>query len=76
MRFTFDEAELINNFFEAAEQTPKTVVINELEDAKSNTDDPELINISNSTIQKIKDLDDITFSKVFNDFPLNDFTDY
>lgn len=76
MRLTFDEAELLNNFFGAAERTTKLTVLNELEVAKSNTVDPELINIANSTIQKIKGLDDNTFVKVFKEFPLNDFTDY
>lgn len=76
MKFTFDEAELLNNFFDGNVEVAKSVFIRELEDAKSNTEEKDLIDIANSTLQKIKNFDGNTFKKVFNDFPLNDFSDY
>lgn len=76
MKFTFVEAELLNSFYEFIEPGTKSEVIEELEQAKSNTDDKDIINIANSVIQKVYMLDDETFKKVFDDFPLNEFTNY
>ena len=77
MRFSFEEAELINSFFEDIKEVhAQRKVIDELEQAKANTMDPELIEIANSTIQKIKALDEESFNKIFTDFPIDTYTIY
>lgn len=76
MRFSFEESELINNFFEDVQDITKEKVIEELEQAKEHTEDLELIEIAVTTIKKIKSLDDETFKKVFADFPIDTYTEY
>lgn len=76
MRFSFEESELLNNFFETSVELTKPEVITKLEEAKANTINPDLVEIANSTIQKINSLDAKGFIKVFSDFPLNNYTVY
>lgn len=76
MKFTFEESELINNFFKDQENLSKSVVITNLESAKSNTEEIELIEIAANTIKKIERLDRQSFNNVFNDLPIDTYTNY
>lgn len=77
MRFSFEESELINSFFEDIKEVPlKEMVVTELEQAKNNATEPELVEIVNSTIQKIKTLEPEAFNKVFSDLPIDTYTTY
>lgn len=77
MRFSFDESELINSFFEDIDELPnKDFVIKTLDTAKNNTEDPELVLIANNTIDKIKKLDDTTFKAIFENIPINSYVTY
>lgn len=77
MKFSFEESELINNFFENIQELPsKSTVINELEEAKSNTEDTELIDIVNNVINKISNLGNEAFQNLFSDLPVDIYTIY
>jgi DNA-binding phage protein len=76
MKFTFEEAELINNFFDERENLTKEQVITELQEAEIHTEDPQLIEIAVHTIHKIKELDDPTFEKIFSDLPIDTNSNY
>lgn len=76
MRFSFEESELINNFFKTPVELSKPEVIAQLEEAKAHTFDPDLVEIAKSTLQKIKNLDDAGFIKIFGDLPINNLTFY
>lgn len=76
MKFRFEEAELINNFFEDKKGLTKETVVSQLEDAESNTEDNELIEIAMNTIHKIKKLDDQAFENVFSNLPIDTHTEF
>lgn len=77
MKFTFEEAELINNFFEGVTPVPnKESVIIRLSNCVHEDTVPELKTIVENTITKIKTLDETTFVKVFNDLPVNSIMPY
>lgn len=73
MRFNFEECQLINNFFEEVNfnNLNKSTVIERLENARSYTEDPELINIAEDTINKLKDLDENSISKLLQSLPID-----
>ena len=77
IRFSLEESELINSFSEEYKETPsKETLITDIEKAKANTDEPDLIEIATGTINKIRSLDDETYNKVLADLPINSFTTY
>ena len=77
MRFSIEESELINSFFGDYKIIPsRETVIYELDMAKDNTQEPELVDIAANTIMKLSSLDDVTFNKVFSELPINSFTPY
>lgn len=77
MRFSIEESELINSFFADYQITPsRETVLAEIERAKDNTQEPELVEIAESTINKIRSLDETTYNRIFSEFPINSFTTY
>lgn len=77
MKFSFEESELINNFFENIQVVPsKLTVITELEEARFNTEDTELIEIVDNVINKISNLNNEAFQNLFSDLPVDTYTIY
>lgn len=77
IRFSLEESELINSFSEGYKETPaKETLISDIEKAKANTPESDLIEIANGTIAKIRSLDDETYNKVLAATPINSFTPY
>lgn len=76
MKFTFEEAELINNFFEESSNVTKEFAVSELNNAKDNTDDTALVEIAQTTIDKITALDDQGFTTLFSSLPVDPYTEF
>lgn len=77
MKFTFEESELINNLFENIQDIySKELVIDKLKQIKTNTEEPELVEIVNTTIQKISILDEELLINIINDLPIDTYTTY
>ncbi len=74
VKFNYFESELLNSFFEgpSCNDTDKVVTIKRLEDARSNTDDPELVQCASDTISKIKMLDNEEFKLLISSLPISD----
>lgn len=79
MKFTFEEAELINSCFELDSDDNIFDVnnfINRLNNIKTNTDDHILLNILNTTIEKLETIDNNKFDFIIKSIPLNNFMNY
>lgn len=76
MRFSYEEAELINSFFENNKNISKEEAIKKLEEAKRHTKELELIQIASNTINKIKLLDNKLLKKIISDIPIDTYTQY
>lgn len=77
MKFAFYESELINSLFEMENDIKSRYdLINIIIDAKTNTDNAELISIADSTITKLKDIDDFTFNYIATNLPIDNYTIY
>lgn len=76
MKFTFDETEMLNTLFENPKNVTKDNAIVKLEKTIPYTEEPEILKKLHTLIQKIKNLDVATFQKIFNDFPVDTFTEY
>lgn len=76
MKFSFEETELINNFFEELPGIQKSQAIKELSKAIEHTADEELKNLAAATIKKIEVIDPSKFEQLLKDLPLDTFTDY
>lgn len=76
MRFSIEESELLNNLFEHPGELTKPEAISMLEEAKANTNTPDLVDIADSALRKIRALDVNSFSNVFNSFPVDNITVY
>lgn len=73
IRFNFFDAELLNSFFEGCSgDVNKTDLINRIESAITNTDDPELLQCAQDTLSKIKTLDDVHIQKLISSLPIYD----
>lgn len=72
VKFNFNEAELINGFFEGVtgKDAEKSNMIGRLEDAKNNTEDPELVTCADETIGKLKLLDDDQIQLLVSSLPV------
>ncbi len=71
--FTFEECQLINNFFEDVNfnKLNKIKVIQRLEVAKNNTEEIELIYIAENTISKLKQLDEEKIIHILQSLPID-----
>jgi len=71
--FTFEECQLINNFFEDVNfnNLSKTKVIQRLEDAKNNTKEAELLYIAENTISKLKQLNEERIIHILKSLPID-----
>lgn len=72
LNFNFEEAELINSMFEESEaiQTKESIIYR-MTEAQNNTDEPELVAISQSAINKIQALDDDTIQRLMKSLPID-----
>jgi|GEM_PF-3649493 len=68
--FTFDEGELINSFFEEEKDITKDAAIQRLEEAITNTDDSDIVEIAKSTAEKLKLLDNDEFIMLLRNLPI------
>ena len=68
--FTFDEGELINSFFEEEKDITKDAAIQRLEEAITNTDDSDIVEIAKSTAEKLKLLDNDDFIMLLRNLPI------
>lgn len=75
MKFTFEEAELINNCTEE-ETLNKDGFLERLNNIRTNTTDSLLVNILDSTINKIQTIDELKFGEIIKSTPLNNFIEY
>lgn len=69
IKFNYEEAALINNFFENSVVVKESAIAT-LEDAKKNTDDNELVDIAASTIKKLTHLDVDQANAILSDLPI------
>ncbi|MCT4584090.1 MAG: hypothetical protein N4A54_04110 [Peptostreptococcaceae bacterium] len=72
IKFNFEESELLNNFLEdvASGIPSKDTIIQRIENAISNTADPELITIAKNAIEKINSLNENEINKLFKSIPI------
>jgi len=68
--FTFDEGELINSFFEEEKDITKDAAIQRLEEAITNTDDSDIVEIAKNTAKKLKLLDNDDFIMLLRNLPI------
>lgn len=69
--FSFEESALINEFFEgASEELTREAAIQRLIDAAANTEEKELVAIAESTVSKLKYIDDDDFKTLIRYLPL------
>jgi len=77
MQFNYEEAEFINAFAVGDLVVPeKEAFIERLLTSESTGEDPELTAIANSTINKLRSIDNHTFVKMLTNFPVDTFTLY
>lgn len=77
MKFSFEESELINTFAEDVAVVPtKNDFIERIVLSGSDNEDPELTAIANSTITKLRVINDHTFSKMLANLPVDTYTHY
>jgi hypothetical protein len=69
--FSFEQYQLLNSFFAgtAAEDVNKDSIIKRLANAISNTDDKDLISIAESTINKIRFMDNKSVVELIGELP-------
>lgn len=76
MKFTFEEAELINGICaDLSAVTPK-VVITQLTEAKQNTDDDGLVFIADQAIYKLSTHDPLSVKRLLTDLPIDHNAEY
>jgi len=77
MGFTYEESEFINSFAGDVSGVPeKHTFIERLVDSESENEDPELTGIANSTIAKLRLMDNHTFYKMLSNLPVDTYTVY
>jgi hypothetical protein len=77
MKFSFDEAEIINGYLEQQPETPnKEAFINIVKDTIIHTEDPELVEICNNIIAKVRDFDEERYNKFITELPVENLTNY
>lgn len=74
VRFNFNEAELINSFFEdvSGEDAKAAAIISRIENSIANTDVPELIECAKDTASKLKTLSESQFKFLITSLPLSE----
>ena len=76
MLFNYEESEFINAFADYTEVPDKNAFIERLANSGTAGEDPELTAIADSTIAKIKVIDQHTFVKMLSNLPVDNFTLY
>jgi hypothetical protein len=77
MRFNYEEAELLNLFIEGIVPVPtKAEIIALISDSKPENENPELTSIVSNTILKLNGIDDVTYSKIVSNLPVDTYTLY
>lgn len=77
MRFSFDEAETVNNFLERESVTPnKEAFIQIFSIAKAHAEDQDLTNTFSNIIEKVKELDEERYNKLVTELPVENLSNY
>ena len=77
VRFSYEEAEIINGFIEMSGKVPGVKkLIQDIEDAKENVEDPEMIVIADGTIKKLNMLNEENYNKIISSLPVDTFAIY
>lgn len=77
IRFDYEEAELLNSFIASSAELPtRQSLINRIFDSGSDHENPEIIVIARSTVNKLKSIDEQTFNRIIEDLPVDNNTVY
>lgn len=77
MKFTFDEAEIMNFYLEEEKiKRTRKDFIQKLDDVKEDSEDPELIEVCNSIIIKVGNFNDEKYTNLIANLPVDIITVY
>lgn len=77
MRLNFEEAALINSLFQDLNEVPtRDYLVTRLENAKENTVDSGLVEITEATISKLNEISVESYNEMISNLPVDIFTEY